>query len=72
MKCISETEKFLLVAVIVASLMINLSAARRLGIVGGATESISNVPYQAAYLVNGRLKCGASIISDRYCLSAGK
>jgi hypothetical protein len=72
MKCINRTEKFLLGAVIIASLMINPSAARRLGIVGGETASISNFPYQAAFLVLGRLKCGASIISDNCALTAGR
>jgi hypothetical protein len=71
MKCIIRSDNFFSRAVIALSLMINLSEARRLGIVGGKAESISNVPYQAAYLVNGRLKCGASIISDNCALTAG-
>lgn len=71
MKCTNRTEKFLLGAVIVANLMINLSLARRLGIVGGETTNISNVPYQAGFLASGSLKCGACILSDNCALTAG-
>lgn len=71
MKCINRTENFLLLAVAVTSLMINLSGAFRLGIIGGDLEFITNVPYQAAFLVNGKLKCGATIISDSCALTAG-
>lgn len=65
--------KFLLQAVIAASVMINFSLSRRLGIVGGDRETdISSFPFVAAYLVNGNLKCGASIISDSWALTAGR
>ncbi|XP_063221882.1 trypsin alpha-3-like [Bacillus rossius redtenbacheri] len=39
-------------------------------IIGGYQISISNAPYQAAYELNGRQKCGASVISNNYALSA--
>jgi trypsin len=71
MKCINRMEKFFLQAVVVSSLMINLLVARRLGIIGGETTDISVCPYQAAYLASGKLKCGASIISEGCALTAG-
>lgn len=71
MKCINRMEKFFLQAVVVSSLMINLSEARRLGIIGGEVVDVQNYPYQAAYLASGKLKCGASIISDNCALTAG-
>lgn len=70
MKCINRMEKFLLRAVVVLNLMINFSLARRLGIVGGESTDILKVPYQAAYLAAGKLKCGASIISDNCAFTA--
>ncbi|KAJ8880658.1 hypothetical protein PR048_017128 [Dryococelus australis] len=39
-------------------------------IVGGYQISISRAPYQATYELNGRQKCGASVISNNYALSA--
>jgi hypothetical protein len=64
-------KKLLLHAVISVSLMINSSQAARLRIVGGQTTDIIYLPYQAAYLANGKLKCGASIISNYCALTAG-
>ncbi|XP_065167387.1 trypsin alpha-3-like [Atheta coriaria] len=37
---------------------------------GGTEIPISQVPYQAAMLINGRLSCGGSIIADRWILTA--
>lgn len=71
MKCISRVEKFFLQAVVVSNLMINLSVARRLGIIGGEITDVQTCPYQAAFLASGKLKCGASIISDNCALTAG-
>lgn len=65
-------EKFLLQAVIVVSLMINFALPRRLQIMGGEITDVRNCPYQAAYLAGGKLKCGASIISDNWALTAGR
>lgn len=63
---------FLLSAVIVTSLLINSTESnRRLGIVGGRTATIEKTPYQAAYLTNGILKCGACIIDKEWALTAG-
>ncbi|XP_063226143.1 trypsin-1-like [Bacillus rossius redtenbacheri] len=39
-------------------------------IIGGQPIAISNAPYQASYELNGRQKCGASVISNTYALSA--
>jgi Trypsin len=64
-------EKFLLFAVITSTLMINFSVSFRLGIIGGRTSDIEDFPYQAAYLYNEQLKCGASIISESWALTAG-
>lgn len=63
---------FFLSAVIVTSLMINSSQSnRRLGIVGGRQSAIDKTPYQAAFCANGKLKCGACIIDERWALTAG-
>lgn len=39
-------------------------------IVGGFRIDISQIPYQASFQQNGAHKCGASIISDRWLLTA--
>lgn len=70
--CINKMEKFLLQAFIFASLMINFSLSRRLGIVGGETSDIRDYPFMTAFLVNGIFKCGGSILSKNFCLTAGR
>lgn len=65
-------ENFLLQAVIVSCLVINFSQSRRLGIVGGENVDIRDHPYMAVFLVNNVFKCGASILSETWCLTAGK
>lgn len=64
--------KFPLQAVIASTLMINFSLSQRLGIIGGDETVIQKYPYQAAFLWNGKLKCGASIIGKLWALTAGK
>lgn len=44
--------------------------SRRFGVIGGVQIEINKSPYQLAYLYNGKLKCGASIISERFGLTA--
>lgn len=61
-------EKFLLQTVI-ALLMINLSQSVS---DDEKTSNIREFAYQAAFLVDGDLKCGASIISEFCALTAGK
>jgi hypothetical protein len=54
---------------------VNLSEGkkfRKFGIVGGEETTISKFPYQVGYLVNGKLKCGGSIISSNCILTAGE
>jgi hypothetical protein len=67
--------------IIVISLMINychcapsssVKSKKRLGIVGGKEASIEDYPYQGAFLYNGKLKCGLSIISKDCFLTAGE
>lgn len=70
--CINNMKKFLLQAAIVSSLIINFSQSRRLGIVGGEAAEISKFPFMAAYIVNGTFRCGASILSKDWCLTAGR
>lgn len=65
-------EKFLLQAVIVGSLMINFSLSYNLGLVRGEKSDIRYFPYQAAYIANGKFKCGATVISEKCALTAGK
>lgn len=70
--CINKMKKFPIKAFIVASLMINFSQSRRLGIVGGETSDIRDYPFLTAFLVNGTFKCGGSILSKNFCLTAGR
>lgn len=65
-------EKFPLWAVIASTLMINFSLSRRMGIIGGERAMIQNFPYQAAYLSGGKFKCGASLLSGSWGLTAGE
>ena len=53
-------------------LLINTADSKRLfGIVGGTRTEIENLPYQLAYLSNGKYRCGASLISKDFALTAG-
>lgn len=65
----------MLIVFILSSLMINCchgQVKKRFGIVGGTEVGIEDYPYQCAFLANGVLKCGCSIISNDCLLTAGK
>ncbi|KAG5674238.1 hypothetical protein PVAND_004218 [Polypedilum vanderplanki] len=48
-----------------------VESGNRFGIVGGEETQISKFPHQIAYLYQGNLKCGGSIISSNCILTAG-
>ncbi|CAO1373108.1 unnamed protein product [Diamesa hyperborea] len=53
-------------------LLINVADSRHaFGIVGGTRTNIAYLPYQLAYLSNGNYRCGASLISNNFALTAG-
>lgn len=53
-------------------LLIHFADSRRtFGIVGGTRTSIANLPYQLAYLSDGKYRCAASLISNNFALTAG-
>lgn len=62
----------LLQTVIALCAMINLSRSRQFQTIGGEASDIHEFAYQAAFLVDGELKCGASIISEFCALTAGR
>lgn len=64
-------KKFILQAIIASCLMINLTQSRRFQNVDEEASDVQEFAYQAAYLVDGKLKCGASIISEFCALTAG-
>ncbi|CAO1302725.1 unnamed protein product [Diamesa serratosioi] len=53
-------------------LLLNAVDSKRIfGIVGGIKTDIQTLPYQLAYLSNGKYRCGASLISNDFALTAG-
>jgi len=62
----------LLQVVIVVIATLSTIESRKLGIVGGKSATINGFPYQLAYLSNGKLKCGASLIGKLCALTAGE
>lgn len=46
------------------------SQARRFGIVNGKRSDIKNFPYQSAFLIDNKLKCGGTVISSNFILTA--
>lgn len=52
-------------------ILVNVADSRLLfGIVGGTRTNIAYLPYQLAYLSNGKYRCGASLISNDFALTA--
>lgn len=57
---------------IIVILLINVAYSRvPFGIIGGTRTNIAYLPYQLAYLSNGNYRCGASLISNDFALTAG-
>lgn len=58
------------VVIFMVVILLQLVESRRFGVIGGVQTIISKSPYQLAFLFNNKLKCGASIISETFCLTA--
>ena len=57
---------------IIVLLLVNVAESNRgFGIIGGTRTNIANLPYQLAYFSNGHYRCGASLISNVFALTAG-
>lgn len=77
--CICIMKSFPLLIIFIISMInyclcqpTNSSVKRKFGIVGGKEADIEDYPYQCAFLHEGKLKCGCSVISRDCFLTAGK
>lgn len=66
----SFEEAMMKIVIFMVVMLLKYVQCRRFGVIGGVQTTISKSPYQLAFLFNGKLKCGASIISDTFGLTA--